>query len=87
MPAHSIQYTLLDINKDPSEQGLEAESYDFVIVSDAFGGDSPLGSALRNIYTLLRPGGRIFYQNNWSAVPLVTYTLGIFPRWWETGGS
>ena len=83
MPAHSIEYTLLDINKDPLEQGFEAESYDFVIVSDAFGGDLPLGSALRNIYTLLRPGGRIFYQNNWSAVPLVTYTLGIFPRWWE----
>ena len=83
MSAHSIEYTLLDISKDPLEQGLEAESYDFVIVSDAFDGDTPLGSALRNIYTVLRPGGRIFYQNNWSAVPLVTYTLGIFPRWWE----
>jgi hypothetical protein len=80
--APGIEYRLLDIARDPIEQGFEAESYDLVVASDAFDADMPLSPSLKNIFTLLAPGGRLFYQGVFSTMPLVTYVMGIFPEWW-----
>jgi SAM-dependent methyltransferase len=80
--ASRIECTLLDIAQDPIEQGFEAESCDLIIASEAFDADMPVSPSLRNIFTLLAPGGRLFYQGVYSTIPLVTYMMGIFPEWW-----
>lgn len=80
--APKIECTLLDIARDPIEQGFEAESYDLIIASEAFDADMPMSPSLKNIFNLLAPGGRLFYQGVFSTIPLVTYVMGIFPKWW-----
>jgi SAM-dependent methyltransferase len=77
-----IEYIVFDISQDPVEQGLEAESYDLIITSDAFDADRPFSASLGNIKTLLAPGGRLFYQELCPTIPLVTYVIGVFPEWW-----
>jgi hypothetical protein len=74
--------TLLDIARDPIEQGFEGEGYDLIIASEAFDADMPMSPSLKNMLTLLAPGGRLFYQGVFSTIPLVTYVMGIFPEWW-----
>ncbi|KAJ5662752.1 hypothetical protein N7462_011678 [Penicillium macrosclerotiorum] len=80
--APRIQCTLLDIARDPIEQGFEAEGYDLIIASEAFDADMPMSPSLKNIFTLLAPGGRLFYQGVLCTIPLITYVMGIFPEWW-----
>jgi SAM-dependent methyltransferase len=77
-----IEYIVFDISQDPVQQGLEAESYDLIITSDAFDADRSFSASLGHITTLLAPGGRLFYQELCPTIPLVTYVLGIFPGWW-----
>lgn len=79
----NVEFTLLEISRDPVEQGLEAESYDLIIASEAFDTDSHASSVIKNLYSLLAPGGRILYQGSWAAIPLVTYVMGIYPTWWR----
>lgn len=84
--AKNVEFTLLEISRDPVEQGLEPESYDLIIASEAFDTDSNASSVFKNIYSLLAPGGRILYQGSWAATPLVTYVMAIYPTWWEQQG-
>lgn len=80
--APEIQYEPLDIARSPLEQGFAAESYDLVIASEAFDADMPMSPTLKNIFTLLAPGGRVFHQGVFSSIPLVKYVMGIFSEWW-----
>ncbi|KAJ5168896.1 uncharacterized protein N7482_004490 [Penicillium canariense] len=80
--APDIDYMLLEIARDPIEQGLEPESYDLIVASEAFDADMPMSPSLKNLYTLLAPGGRLFYQGTFSTNPLVTFVMGVFPEWW-----
>lgn len=80
--ASGIQYKPLDIACGPIEQGFEAEGYDLVIASEAFDADMPMSPSLKNIFTLLAPGGRVFHQGVFSSIPLVKYVMGIFSERW-----
>lgn len=80
--APKIEFTVLDISRDPIEQGFETNGYDLIIASEAFDADMPMSPSLKNIFTLLAPGGRLFYQGVFSTIPLVTYLMGSFPKWW-----
>ncbi|KAJ5380904.1 uncharacterized protein N7496_003332 [Penicillium cataractarum] len=80
--APKIQYKSLDIAQGPIEQGFEAEGYDLVIASEAFDADMPMSPSLKNIFTLLAPGGRVFHQGVFSSIPLVGYVMGIFCDLW-----
>jgi hypothetical protein len=79
--ARDIEYIPLDISRDPMEQGLEAESYDLIVASDAFDADVSFSSSLKYIYTLLAPGGRLFYQPISPSFHILDYVMGLYPEW------
>ena len=54
-----IQYKRLNIEDDPVSQGFEAGSYDLVIAANVLHATANLSNTLRNVRTLLKPGGKI----------------------------
>ncbi|KAF5009329.1 hypothetical protein FDECE_4427 [Fusarium decemcellulare] len=56
--ADRVDDKILDISKDPIQQGFQEAAYDLIIVSDSFGA-SELDDSLANSRKLLRPHGRL----------------------------
>lgn len=53
-----VQFKVLNIYQDPSHQGFQLNSFDLIIISRVRD-EQAFGTALRNVRTLLKPGGRI----------------------------
>ncbi|KAF7553842.1 hypothetical protein G7Z17_g3332 [Cylindrodendrum hubeiense] len=80
----AIEYKVLDIEKDPSEQGFELGSFDLIVASNVIHATASLHHSLTNVRSLLRPGGRLYLQElaapvTWRSISFVT---GLFPGWW-----
>lgn len=57
-----ISFRTLDLERDVGAQGFEAGSYDMAIASNVFHATSDLRRTLGNARKLLRPGGRLLFQ-------------------------
>ncbi|KAI8296086.1 Prosolanapyrone synthase [Colletotrichum sp. SAR 10_98] len=55
----SVEFSILDMEQDPLEQGYESAAYDLIIASQAVHTASSVTKALGNIRKLLRPGGKL----------------------------
>lgn len=53
---------MLDITKDPIEQGFEAKSYDLIIASNVLHATPIIHDTLVNVRKLLAPRGYLFLQ-------------------------
>lgn len=54
-----LSFQILDIQKDPAIQGLEAHSFDLIIASGNLGQVDDLAVALSHVHDLLKPNGRL----------------------------
>lgn len=54
-----INYRRLDIANDPVEQGFEPGSYDLVIAAEVLHATAHMDSTMRNVRTLVKPGGKV----------------------------
>ncbi|EXK77811.1 hypothetical protein FOQG_17497 [Fusarium oxysporum f. sp. raphani 54005] len=83
-PASSrIKYKVLDISKDPLEQGFQSEGYDVVIASMVLHATPVLGQSLKNARKLLRPGGWLVLNEGVdNEVARCGAIFGAFPGWW-----
>ncbi|MCJ1384292.1 hypothetical protein MMC17_007408 [Xylographa soralifera] len=64
--ADRMNYTVLDIEKNPTEQGLEANQYDVVVCSAVRHATSNITATLHNIQSLLKPGGQTSYGRTYK---------------------
>ncbi|KAL9076681.1 MAG: hypothetical protein Q9157_003571 [Trypethelium eluteriae] len=78
----AIEYKLLDISKDPMEQGFEPESFDLIVASNVLHATSNLRETLSNVRKLLSPKGRLFLQELSPPVKWVNFVMGTFHGWW-----
>ncbi|KAI6353338.1 hypothetical protein MCOR25_009023 [Pyricularia grisea] len=78
-----MEFRTLDVRVDPTEQGYTAGSYDVVFASNVLHATPSLGETLRNVRTLLKPGGRVVLLDI-AGGECVRYgfTFGLFPDWW-----
>ncbi|KAK7710249.1 NRPS [Diaporthe eres] len=79
-----MTFKTLDVERDPVEQGYEAESFDLIIASNVLHATTFLGNTLQNCRRLLRPGGQLMLMEITSAeetVRLGFITAGL-PGWW-----
>lgn len=78
-----MAFKMLDIEKDPVEQGYGEESYDLILASLALHATKSLATTLVNVRRLLKPGGYLilleFTDPNAMRVSLI---LGGLPGWW-----
>ncbi|BCR96951.1 uncharacterized protein AKAW2_30270S [Aspergillus luchuensis] len=79
----SIEYSVLDITRDPLSQGLEPESYDLIVAANVIHATPSLHDSLTNIKKLLAPGGRLLLQETCGNFMLLEYVMqGFLPGWW-----
>ncbi|KFZ19179.1 hypothetical protein V501_00783 [Pseudogymnoascus sp. VKM F-4519 (FW-2642)] len=80
----AIQYKVLDISRDPAEQGFELGTYDLVVAANVLHATPSIAETLRNVRLLLRPGGRLFLQE--TVIPsqwrFPSFVMGYLPGWW-----
>ncbi|KAI9730332.1 MAG: hypothetical protein M1835_003575, partial [Candelina submexicana] len=58
----NIRYAVLDISKDPIEQGFEAGTYDLILASNVLHATPSIQSTLQNVRCLLHPQGQLLLQ-------------------------
>jgi acyl transferase domain-containing protein/NADPH:quinone reductase-like Zn-dependent oxidoreductase/SAM-dependent methyltransferase/acyl carrier protein len=79
----SVQYKILDLEKPATEQGFEAETFDFIIGTNVLHAVRDLRSTLRNIHELLVPGGNLVFMD--VAIPQLwtEAVFGLTSGWWR----
>lgn len=78
-----LLFKVLDVEKDPSEQGFEAGKYDLVVASCVLHATSNIDTTLQNTRRLLKPHGKLilFEPCNLNCSRL-TFVFGLLPGWW-----
>ncbi|KAE8381596.1 polyketide synthase [Aspergillus bertholletiae] len=77
-----VQFSVLDISKEPSSQGFRPGSYDLVVASNVLHATPQLSNSLRNVRSLLACGGYILIHELCSTVPYLNGLMGLLPGWW-----
>ena len=79
----SIEYRVLDIEKDPVEQGFEGHGYDLVIASNVLHATRFLEETLGHCRTLLAPSGQLLALENLRGQGWMDLTFGQLDGWWR----
>ncbi|KAI8958655.1 KR domain-containing protein [Daldinia sp. FL1419] len=83
--APMMEYKILDIEKDPLEQGIAGKSYDLIISFQALHITSSIDTVLQNCKKLLKPGGKLIVTDLTNKIARHSVVFGILPDWWLGG--
>lgn len=78
----NVDFAILDVSKDPAEQGFALESYDLVIACNVLHATPSLKKTLANVRKLVHPRGRVFLQELSPATKWINFVMGVLPGWW-----
>ncbi|PYI33455.1 hypothetical protein BP00DRAFT_470507 [Aspergillus indologenus CBS 114.80] len=78
----AIEYKVLDISKNPLEQGFQGEEYDLIIASNVLHATPCLHDTLVHVRSLLKPEGRLFLQELSPVFQSMAFVMGLFSGWW-----
>jgi acyl transferase domain-containing protein/NADPH:quinone reductase-like Zn-dependent oxidoreductase/ubiquinone/menaquinone biosynthesis C-methylase UbiE len=76
-----IEFRKLDISQDPASQGYE-DDYDLVIATDVIHATPDLRTTLRNVRSLLRPGGCFTLAEVDNPPVFTDLVFGLTEGWW-----
>ena len=79
-----VDHVRLDIDRDPTGQGLTPGAFDLVIAVDTLHLAEDLAAALRHLAVLLAPGGRLLVAEPHRAGPLLPIR-GVQEEFWRFG--
>lgn len=80
-----LSFKILDLERDPGQQGFELNSYDLVVAGSVFHATTDLAKAIRNARSLLRPGGHLLNMEITVPESLApNFAFGTFPGWWSS---
>ena len=79
----SIDYRVLDIEKDPIEQGFDLHGYDLVIASNVLHATRYLNETLAHCLALLAPSGQLVALENLRGQGWLDLTFGQLDGWWR----
>lgn len=77
-----VNYRRLDIASDPVEQGFEPGSYDLVIASEVLHATAYMDRTMRNVRTLVKPGGKVVVIETALLTVFHNIVFGKLPGWW-----
>jgi acyl transferase domain-containing protein/SAM-dependent methyltransferase/NAD(P)-dependent dehydrogenase (short-subunit alcohol dehydrogenase family) len=78
-----MRRALLDIERDPAEQGFATGGWDIVIAANVLHATSDLRQALRHVRGLLAPGGLLLMLEGVLPERWVDLTFGLTEGWWR----
>ena len=79
----SIEYRVLDIEKDPVEQGFDRHGYDLVIASNVLHATRYLNETLAHCLEVLAPSGQLVALENLRGQGWLDLTFGQLDGWWR----
>ena len=79
----SIDYRVLDIEKDPVEQGFDRHGYDLVIASNVLHATRYLNETLAHCLEVLAPSGQLVALENLRGQGWLDLTFGQLDGWWR----
>ncbi len=79
----SIDYRMLDLEKDPVEQGFDAHAYDLVIASNVLHATQFLKETLAHCRDLLAPSGHLIALEGLRIQGWMDLTFGQLESWWR----
>ncbi|KAI9892063.1 MAG: Type I Iterative PKS [Vezdaea aestivalis] len=80
--ADRMSFRVLDISKNPIQQGFEA-NYDLIIAGSVFHAVANMETSLANARLLLKPGGKlILLELTNPSVLRAGFIFGVLPGWW-----
>jgi acyl transferase domain-containing protein/acyl carrier protein len=74
---------LLDIERDPLEQGFAAQRFDVIIAANVLHATRDLRQTLANVRRLLTPGGLLVLLESTTPQRWVDLTFGMTEGWWR----
>jgi acyl transferase domain-containing protein len=74
-----INFKVLDISKDPADQGFELNQFDLVVASNVLYATPSINESLGNIRKLMKPGGRMLVIENHRDTATVNTVFGTLP--------
>ncbi|KAI9644954.1 hypothetical protein NHQ30_006989 [Ciborinia camelliae] len=78
-----VKFKILNIELDPSSQGFQCGNHDLIIASNVLHATKDIRATLRNVYRLLKPGGKlVLYEATNIEVLRTSFAFGILPGWW-----
>jgi hypothetical protein len=78
-----MEFRLLDIRRDPEEQGYKPHSYDMIIASNVLHATPRLEETMANVRALLKPGGQlVVVEITNSRHSRIGFIFGLFADWW-----
>ena len=80
---NSIEYRVLDIERDPLEQGYVSHAYDMVIASNVLHATRFLNETLGHCRELLAPSGQLIMLENLRGQGWLDLTFGQLDGWWR----
>jgi acyl transferase domain-containing protein/acyl carrier protein/thioesterase domain-containing protein/nucleoside-diphosphate-sugar epimerase len=81
-PYPFVRFQVLDIQRDPAEQGFEPGSFDVVLASNVLHATSRIEETLRHVRKLLKPGGTLILNEATRLHDFSTLTFGLTDGWW-----
>jgi acyl transferase domain-containing protein/NADPH:quinone reductase-like Zn-dependent oxidoreductase/NAD(P)-dependent dehydrogenase (short-subunit alcohol dehydrogenase family) len=83
----SIEYRVLDIERDPGSQAFEHHAYDLVIASNVLHATRYLSETLQHCRDLLAPSGHLVALENLRGQGWLDLTFGQLDGWWRFADS
>ncbi len=75
-----INYAVLNISQDPTQQDFEPESFDLVIATNVLHATPSLEKTLTNVRKLLQPHDRLFLQELCPTKKWINYVMSVLPE-------
>lgn len=80
-----MSFKTLDLDKTPTEQGLEESAYDIVVAGCVLHATRDIKATLSNVRQLLKPGGHLLYLEVVVPEKVITnFAFGVLPGWWSS---
>jgi acyl transferase domain-containing protein/D-arabinose 1-dehydrogenase-like Zn-dependent alcohol dehydrogenase/acyl carrier protein len=80
---HPLHFAVLDLEQDPLVQGFAPASFDAILAANVLHATRRVDQTLRRLAVLLKPGGRIVFNELTRPPVFVTLTFGLLDGWWR----
>ncbi|PGH16663.1 hypothetical protein AJ79_01535 [Helicocarpus griseus UAMH5409] len=81
---HRMDFKTLDVSKDPTTQGFEAEQFDIIIAANVLHATPSLDVTVANCRKLLKSGGRMILMEITRLTLTINTIFGTLPGWWTS---
>jgi len=82
-PFPFVRHALLDIEREPAEQGFAPRAYDIVIAANVLHATADLRATLRHVKGLMAPGAMLLLLEGVAPERWVDLTFGLTEGWWR----